>query len=214
MIDKIIIIIKGYGYINGFLHIIFQIFIKICCKLRAKSLGWRNARIPVFSRVINPLHMKIGKNFYAASPVWIEAVVQYKSERYTPFIEIGDDFSCSESLHISSVNHITIGDRCLFGSNVYVGDHNHGCYRGSIHSNPLEPPSMRRLHSDGKIQIGNDCWFGNNVVILSPSLIEDGVVVAANSIVKGCFKKDTMIAGSPARVVKYFDRETNKWIKK
>ena len=38
-------------------------------------------------------------------------------------------------------------------------------------------------------------------------------MVAANAVVKGTFPDNCVIAGLPARVVKHFNEETNKWIR-
>jgi lipopolysaccharide O-acetyltransferase len=155
--------------------------------------------------------MKVGKGFFAISPVWIEAVVKYKHFTYSPRLTIGDRFSCSEGLHISCAYSIEIGDDCLFGGNVYVGDHGHGGYSGEIVTRPEIPPSSRPLVSRGNIIIGNRVWIGNNSVILETTKLGDGVIVAANSVVKGTFPANCIVAGVPAKLVRMYDPKKNRW---
>ena len=56
---------------------------------------------------------------------------------------------------------------------------------------------------DRKVRIGNDCWIGYGAIILSGVTIGDGAVVAAGSIVTKDVPAKSVVAGSPARVVKY-----------
>jgi acetyltransferase-like isoleucine patch superfamily enzyme len=53
------------------------------------------------------------------------------------------------------------------------------------------------------IVIGSRVWIGSNVSVLKGSVIPDGCVVAANSVVKSRFtEKNALIAGNPAKVVR------------
>ena len=52
------------------------------------------------------------------------------------------------------------------------------------------------------ILIGNNVWIGRGCLICEGAIIEDGVVVGANSVVKGRLVKDTIYAGAPAKAIK------------
>ena len=52
------------------------------------------------------------------------------------------------------------------------------------------------------ITIGNNVWIGRGCLVLPGTVIEDNVVVAANSVVKGILKKNSMYGGSPAKFIK------------
>lgn len=56
--------------------------------------------------------------------------------------------------------------------------------------------------SKGDVVIGNDVWIGNNVTIMSGSMIEDGCVIGAHSVVAGRIPAYSIAVGNPARVVK------------
>lgn len=64
--------------------------------------------------------------------------------------------------------------------------------------------------SFGKLEIGNDVWIGQYAVILpSCHRIGDGAVIGAGSIVTADVPDYVVVAGNPARVLKYrFDEET------
>ena len=57
--------------------------------------------------------------------------------------------------------------------------------------------------------IGNDVWIGDNVVIYSGVNIGDGAVIAGQSVVTKSVPPYAVVAGNPARIVKYrFDKDT------
>jgi serine acetyltransferase len=57
--------------------------------------------------------------------------------------------------------------------------------------------------------IGNDVWIGMDATILSGVTVGNGAVIAAGSIVNKNIPAYAIVAGNPAKVVKYrFDQET------
>lgn len=52
-------------------------------------------------------------------------------------------------------------------------------------------------------QIGNDCWIGNNVIILQGKTIGDGAIIAAGSVVTKDVEPYSIVAGVPAKKIKY-----------
>ena len=73
-------------------------------------------------------------------------------------------------------------------------------------------PKSRELVSTST-KIGNNVWIGENVVILAGTLIGDGCIIGANSVLKGKYGKNEIIVGAPAKAVKKWDETSNKWIK-
>ena len=54
-----------------------------------------------------------------------------------------------------------------------------------------------------EISIADDVWIGSKVSIYMGTTIKRGSVIAANSVVKGCFdEENVLIAGNPAKVIK------------
>jgi lipopolysaccharide O-acetyltransferase len=98
------------------------------------------------------------------------------------------------------------------GSKVVVIDHNHGQYSTNPTSLDI-PPSSRPLDHDGKVIVGANVWLCDGVAVLPGSIIGEGSVIAANSVVNGTIPPFTIAAGSPAKVVKVFNSETNEWMK-
>ncbi|MGB8468133.1 MAG: CatB-related O-acetyltransferase [Candidatus Babeliales bacterium] len=55
----------------------------------------------------------------------------------------------------------------------------------------------------GNVAIGNDVWIGTHAIILSGVTVGDGAVVGAYSIVTKNVPPYAVVAGNPARIIKY-----------
>lgn len=88
-----------------------------------------------------------------------------------------------------------IGARGIIGKNVHLG----AC---SVIAGVLEPPSAT------PVIIEDDVMIGANSVILEGVKVGKGAVVAAGSVVTKDVEPNTVVAGSPARVVKKKDEKT------
>jgi acetyltransferase-like isoleucine patch superfamily enzyme len=58
----------------------------------------------------------------------------------------------------------------------------------------------------GDIYVGNGVWIGVGSILLPNVYLEDGIVVAAGSVViKGHYPANSLLAGNPARIKKYYE---------
>ena len=55
----------------------------------------------------------------------------------------------------------------------------------------------------GSVNIGDGCWFGINSVILPNVKIGNYAVVGANSLVNQDVPDNAVVAGSPAKILRY-----------
>ena len=78
---------------------------------------------------------------------------------------------------------------------------------------------FREKYSDidlfGAIKIGNNVFIGLNSIILPNTTISDNCIVAAGSVVKGYFDKNSIIAGIPAKkistIAEYFEKNKDRF---
>lgn len=176
-------------------------------------IGRRDTHIDASSRVLGLKYIKIGKNFSAGKNFWLEAVDEYNGQSLQPQIIIGDGVSFSDCGHVGATHYVKIGNHVLFGSKCYVTDHNHGIYKGENVSNPDIPPVMRELTSDSYVIIEDNVWVGDGVAILPGVTIGKGVIVATNAVVTKDLPPYTICAGIPARPIKKWDGEKEKWVR-
>jgi len=177
----------------------------------ARMLGAPGLHLGPGCRVRGGRHISFGRGIYAERNLWLEAVTSYRSQSFHPEITIGDEVCFSDAVHISSIASVSIGSRCLFGSKIYVSDHNHGIYSGDAQSSPEEPPAQRQLGGGGPVVIGENVWIGDNTVIVGPATIGNGAIIGANSVVRGVVSANTMVAGAPAKPIKCFNLKTGIW---
>jgi acetyltransferase-like isoleucine patch superfamily enzyme len=157
-------------------------------------------------------YLQIGNDFFARSNLWIEAIPHYKGQNFEPKIKIGHRVAMGDSVHLSCNRRIEIGDDVLFGSNIFVGDHQHGTYSGLKQSPPNEAPSARMLSiTEEGVDIKARVWIGNNVVILGNVTVGTGAIIAANSVVIQNVPAYSIVAGIPANVKKKFNERDQIW---
>ena len=177
------------------------------------SLGAPGLHLGPGCRVLSARFISFGRGVFAERNLWLEAVTSYRSQRFTPKITIGDHVCFADGVHISSISSIAIGSHTLFGSRIYVSDHNHGIYRGQEQSRPDEPPAHRLLGGGGPVVIGENVWIGDNSVIIGPATIGNGAIIGANSVIRGVIPPNTIVAGAPAKPIKVFNFQTGSWDK-
>lgn len=116
-------------------------------------------------------------------------------------VTIGKDFYANFNLVLLDCSLITFGDGVMIGPNCTFTTATH----------PTDP----LLRSSGvefayPITVGNDVWFGCNVVVLPGVEIGDGAVVGAGSVVTKSVPANTVVVGSPARVIKHLTPKDDK----
>ena len=201
---------------EGFIHGIFSIADRIWMKLKSIIYSWLfnapNINFGSGCQFFGIKHISFGRDISIHRNIWLEAVTAYRGVAFSPSIIIGDRVKFSNNVHITSVNRITICDDVLLGSNVYISDHNHGGYSGSVQSFPSERPAERVLVSGGAVFIEQNVWVGDNVNIVGPVHIGAGSVIAANSVVRKDVPPGVIVGGAPAKVIKVFDDNTKTWV--
>lgn len=146
----------------------------------------------------------VGNNVSLGRFCWIESIFRYNGVQYDSKMVIEDGVAMSDSVHISCALNIKIGSGTLIGSKVYIGDHGHGFGSISEHGKIMSPV-MSDLEDIAPIIIGRCCWIGDSSVILGGSFIPDCSVIGANSVVRIKVDRPALIAGAPARVIRYLD---------
>lgn len=109
-------------------------------------------------------------------------------------IIIGNDVGISAFVHIWGSGGVIIGDRVLIASHVAITsvthDYNvkHICFSPSIHK---------------QVVIQDDVWIGTHSVILPGITIGEGAVIGAGTVVTKDVPAYAIVAGAPARIIKY-----------
>ena len=149
--------------------------------------------------LIGVQYFSFGQNCFVGKDVYLECIDSYQGEKFSPSLVLGDGAFLGDSSRIGCVGLITIGDNFTSGRRVSIIDHNHGF--GHVSECEI-PPLSRKLCYKGPVEIGNNVWVGENVVILSGVRIGDNVTIGANSVVTTDIPDNTIACGAPCRVVR------------
>ena len=110
-------------------------------------------------------------------------------------VEIGANVVFSYGVIFSCRKHISIGN------DVQVGEYS--SIRDSTHRYDEGDKAMKyAIDHTSPVIIGNDVWIGRGCLILPGAVIEEGVVVAAHSVVKGKLERNGIYGGKPAKFIK------------
>lgn len=110
-------------------------------------------------------------------------------------LHIGRHFTMSYGSLIACHHEIIIGDYVMIGEYSSVRDRSHNYVNRQL-------PFASQGNSHASIRIGNNVWVGRGCIILPGTVIEDNVVIGANSVVKGKLFSNHIYAGAPAKMVK------------
>jgi acetyltransferase-like isoleucine patch superfamily enzyme len=151
-------------------------------------------------------HIRFGSRTSVGERFHATAIEEYAGVRYHPVIEAGDDVYIGRSAYFTAIHKISIGDGCVLSDHVYITDESHGL---DPHAGPI---MLQQLVSKGPVIIGARCFLGYRVAIMPGVTLGEGCVVGANSTVTRSFPAYSMIAGSPARLIKTYRHDLRRWI--
>lgn len=174
-----------------------------------QTARWKNRFQSVGNKVVlwphttffNPHKISVGNNFNFGKGSIVESiqVLNGADDANGGRIIFGDNCWIGEYNHITSINGIIIGNNLLTGRYVLISDNSHGSTDGSqLDRNP----KSRKLTSKGPIVIGNNVWLGDRVTVLPGVSIGDGVIAAVNSTITKDVPPYSLVAGTPAKVIK------------
>ena len=104
---------------------------------------------------------------------------------------INRDFYCSVDKKLYIKDRVMIGSRCM----IIGGDHEY--------SNPELCMRFPGVKGDNRnIIIEEDAWIGSGVMLLKKSMIGEGAIVGASSLVNSSVLPYSVYAGQPARFIK------------
>lgn len=118
-------------------------------------------------------------------------------------INDGSTFESNLDLHANAGKKLIIGRDCMFSHdiNVWAGD-GHTMFDVKTGKNTNSDYDNLPTYKN-EIIIGDHVWVGKGAFILAGTNINTGSVIGAQSVVKGIYPNNCVIAGNPAKIVKY-----------
>ena len=152
------------------------------------------------AKIINPINISIGDNVFFDDNVWLNCPKDVRLEKYKKnkfSLSIGSGSYIGRNCHISAYCNVEIGEKSLFAQNVHISDVTHGYKIKDL------PKIDEKIEFLGSVIIGRGCWFGTNSIILPNVKIGNYSVIGANSLVNKNIPDNAVVAGTPARVLRY-----------
>ena len=169
-------------------------------------------------RIINPERIFIGNNVSLGPGSLLYAVTHYPTDvmrhlkkkqdvqTFDSMIVIGNNVTATADLQIAAASRVTIEDEVMFASNIHINDSYHG------YNTAEEPYKYQPLVKIAPIVIKQGCWIGQNVVIVSGVTIGENTIIGANSVVTETIPAKCIAVGTPARVVKTWNKSRQQWV--
>ena len=157
-------------------------------------------------RLCGRASIQIGKDTLVLAHSSLLAITEENGRSYRPSIQIGDGVYIGKHVYLTAIQGITLSDGCVLSEHVYITDLSHGF-------DPLSGPIMtQRLESKGPIWIGPNCFLGYRAAVMPGVTLGEWCIVGANSVVTRSFPAYSMIAGSPARLLKVYSHTLQQWV--
>jgi maltose O-acetyltransferase len=129
---------------------------------------------------------RVGKNINLMAGI----IFKYPSE-----IEFGNNVTINEDCYIVGKGGLVFGDNIMMGAGCKIVTTTHNAFA-------IDKPMREQGLSFEKIIVGNDVWFGFNVVVLKGCNIGNGVILAAGCILATKnIENYTIWGGVPAKKI-------------
>jgi lipopolysaccharide O-acetyltransferase len=168
---------------------------------RLASLG-RNALICKPLLITHPKSIVIGECTNIAQGC-VLADLQPNEDEGRPKIIIGNHCTFLFRFQCNAAISVVVGDYVLAASNVMFTDSDHVIEQGEM------PVTRNHKLISRPVKIGDNCWFGQNAVVLKGVTIGNNCVIGANSVVTKSFISNSVIAGNPAKLIRMKSREAS-----
>ena len=111
-------------------------------------------------------------------------------------LEIGDNVSINRRSVIHAGGGVKIADNVLVGPGVVIYSQNHNFHQKDININ------LQGYNTEAVI-INENVWVGAQSIILPGVTIGTNSIIGAGSVVKKDIEADTIVAGNPAKFIRY-----------
>lgn len=102
------------------------------------------------------------------------------------------------------IGPVTVGNNVIFAQNIVLSGLNHG------YEDINTPPRLQKV-TVSPIVVEDDVWIGANAMIAAGVTVGKHSVVAGGSVVTKNIPPFSVVAGNPAKLLKKYNFETNKW---
>ncbi len=169
-------------------------------RIRARLLVLRGATVKGKAylgprcKAERPWCAKLGQRFVAEADVYLKVVDDRARLEFGDFVFVG------RGSEFDVLEKVSVGDHTVIAPGCFITDHNHG-------ASPLARVDEQSCIAKA-VTIGRDVWLGAKVVVVAGVRIGDGAIVGASSVVTRDVPPMAVVAGAPARLLRYRDGDS------
>lgn len=193
-------LIRGKLFSLGYAHIANDVFVGKYVKIREKDKLSMGHKVKLHDGTyIDALSIRnggvqIGDHVVLGRNTRIECTGGLA--RVGKGVKIGNRTSFANDCIFGAAGGIEIGDDVVAGQFIRFHSENH-------EYNDLQKLIKEQGVTHKGIRIGNNCWIGAGAVFLDGAKLGNGCVVGANTVVTKEFPDNVVIAGIPAKIIKF-----------
>jgi maltose O-acetyltransferase len=133
---------------------------------------------------------------YYPSPYFFGGCIHLEARGKGSYISIGENTQINNNfVAIAEHSAITIGKRCLIGTNVEILD-------SDFHGINVPERGTSKRENAKPVMVGDDVFIGSNVKIMKGVVIGNGSAVANGAIVVAGIPPGVVAGGNPARMLR------------
>jgi len=190
------IIRKTWGH-RGFP---FRLLKAVFYKLKFRRFGWLSyVNKPL--RIDGAKRISVGNKCTIQYKTWLAALPLTGQDAQ---LVIEDGCNIGNFNHIYSTHSVILRRNVLTADKVYISDNLHGYEDITI------PICRQPIVQKPVVEIGEGSWLGENVCVIGAK-IGKHCVIGANSVVTKDIPDYSIAVGAPAKVIKQYDFNENKW---
>lgn len=163
--------------------------------------GLRIERIPY---IRGNGRIEIGEQVYISGRIGVG--LSSRSPGVTPLLHIGSYTFIGHQCSFNVRHGIHIGDHCLLAGSVMIQDHD-GHPLDPVRRRAGEPAPEETVH---RVHVADGAWIGRRSMILKGVTIGENAVVGAGSLVVRDVPANSLVAGSPARLIRYLGEDDDR----
>lgn len=171
---------------------IIAYFISIPARAKGMKFGKNSFIGPGYTVAPALKGIALGSNVIIGRNAWFD--ISRKTEGGK--IIIGDGTQIGRNFTASACRNISIGKKCLISYNVTLVDHDHDVF------DPEISPMDAGITEGKEIIVEDECFIGAHSFVLEGVHLGKHCVVGANSVVTKSFPDYSVLAGSPAKLIR------------
>jgi len=164
--------------------------------MRRRFAAWgEQSLLEPSARLRSPHLVEVGRDVYLCENLWLNA--HDDGAQGTPTLRIGDGCYIGRSGQINAWREVVIESHVLIADRVFISDADH------VFEDTNRPIRVQGARFKGAVRLEQGCWLGVGVVVLPGVTIGKNAIVGANSVVTKSVPAYAIVAGVPAKIIRF-----------